>query len=825
MRKTNKSLSVLLILLLLLSTYVLPSRLQAEEISEPYAVEIPGAGVPAESVSTPVSESAEEALGQPGEEAAEQQVEATDPDGELSEQEQTPVTESEAEVSEQEQSSATEAEDENNPIQPEEENNSGNTEQTAVQNEAEKTEPKSEADSHAIPPALRQEPETVHVTLIVECSKLLESKADQANAHEEWLNETVSISGDSKPSDLFREVIEANPNNSISMTGGWINSIKIAEFPENITGVTNGTGSSWMWYIKNSESGDFEMGGVSSTDQPIAEGEIYKLQFTNDPLYPPNIKAETPENPIILKENGAKGWTGYRGDGENKTPVREVESMDHTAQKEKWSYLNESKDDWGFPTAISDLLSINGKTFYATKNQLVKLNENGAQEAALTLAGNIQYLSRLAYGRGMIIVPLQGGGVQAVDPETMRSLWVVASKDAFEKWTPTEDPAVWEQNFYDLQSLGSTYIDLEKGIVYVPITAPGPAGSTVAGMVRAIDMSTGREPWNYSNSQTGYYWGGAAKVNDLLFIGNDQGEIEVIDQNGQLLATSEAVSAGIRSTIINQGNTLYFTSRDGVFHSLDFDFESNTFSNHQSVKFAAGSTSTPTIHARKAYLGGIGGSGNWGDPGVFAVINLETMSLEYQNQEIDGEVKSAPLVIYDADGIYAYFTANSEAGLLYAYHDGAVEVAYTPTESQRQYTTATPILDADGNILYTTDAAILSLIAMKSSPETPVPSEPDNSETKPDVPDQPGSETPDSDNHGNNLTEPSDQGGKTDPTQADTSQTQPPKSEKTETTTTAKTGTTVVKTAEISLVIPFAASILLAAVFLVLRKKISEGNK
>ena len=99
---------------------------------------------------------------------------------------------------------------------------------------------------------------------------------------------------------------------------------------------------------------------------------------------------------------------------------------------------------------------------------------------------------------------------------------------------------------------------------------------------------------------------------------------------------------------------------------------------------------------------------------MFAVINLTTMTIEFLKDDVAGEVKSAPLVIYDQEGeIYAYFTANTEDGLLYVYHDGAVEISYRPTAEQAQYTTATPIIDANGNIYYTTDQAIISLVADK----------------------------------------------------------------------------------------------------------------
>ena len=270
---------------------------------------------------------------------------------------------------------------------------------------------------------------------------------------------------------------------------------------------------------------------------------------------------------------------------------------------------------------------------------------------------------------------------------------------------------MWEQNFYNLQSLGTTYIDSAENLAYVPLTAIGSAGSTEGGIIRAIDLTTGEERWNYKNYSSGYYWSGVTKVGDYLLIGNDQGVIEVFDTTGNKITTSSQFGARIRSTLVQAEGKIIFTTNDGVFHSVKFDAASGTFSDYQSLQFARGSTSTPTVHQGKAYVGGVGGDGNWGAPGVFAVIDLATMSIDYKNEEIQGEVKSSPLILFDKNGnVFAYFTGNAQEGLLYVYHDQSVDVAYKPTAVQAQYTTATPIVDANGNVFYTTDAAVISLL-------------------------------------------------------------------------------------------------------------------
>ncbi|MDI9490943.1 MAG: PQQ-binding-like beta-propeller repeat protein [Bacillota bacterium] len=549
--------------------------------------------------------------------------------------------------------------------------------------------------------------------LIVEGSKILKTKEDHSTAHETWYSSNETIPRDTTIVSFARQTLAKNPEITLDMDdSGWLTSIEFEDYPMNKTGETNGPASSWMWYVKHQGDSEFQL--VSSLDPKddaayVKKGDVIKLKFINDPRYPFNVADQTPEQPIELKDDSdIVGWTGFRGDAQNKTPVRELETIPEIIREQIWDSINTNINEWGYPSTISDLLSINDKIYYATENKLIRLNEQGVIDGELELAGSIEYFSRLTYSNGMIIIPVQGGGVQAIDTFTMTSLWVVGSIDSLEKWEP-DDNGEWVQNFYPVQSLGTPLID--NGVVYVPITAPS-YPDTAGGVLRAIDMSTGKEIWRYNNSMdAGFYWGGATKIGDYLIIGDDSGYVHAISiDDGEKIEISKIADSKIRSTVVSQGEYVYFTTTDGTFHSIKFNPDSGAkFSEHKEIKFAGASTSTPTIYNGKAYIGGLGGDGGWGAPGAFAVIDLASMAVEYSSEDIIGEVKSAPLVLHDTNGVYAYFTGNSEQGLLYVYHAGKVELAYRPSHDQAQYTTATPIVDQNGNIYYTTDAAVIAL--------------------------------------------------------------------------------------------------------------------
>ncbi|HHT24775.1 MAG TPA: PQQ-binding-like beta-propeller repeat protein [Clostridiaceae bacterium] len=575
-------------------------------------------------------------------------------------------------------------------------------------------------------------PDEIKATLIVEGSKILETKADHDNAHEEWYKTTETIAPNTTIVDFVNDTLEnAEIEIGLVMFGNWLHSIEVSDKPINISGETNGPSSSWMWYVKAKDAADdadYEMASSlipnpekypDPKDDPayVKAGDTIKLKFINDPRYPFNVPEQKPEAPLELKDDkDVVGWTGYRGDKQNKTPAREVAEIAQPTRELTWESVIEEKNEWGFPATISDLLNINGKTYYAAGDKLFCLNAEGQLIKTLKLAGSIEYFSRLTYSNGLIIVPLEGGAVQAIDADLMVSIWTVASIDKMEKWVPGENPEDdWTREFYKVQNLGTPFV--VGDIVYVPITAIKGL-DTAGGILRAINLKTGETEWQYQDDEAGYYWSGATEIGGYLIIGNDSGTLQVFDKQyaaNKIYNPKETYLVGgqIRSTIVADGNNLYFTTKDGRFHSIVFDPATQTFSNHQAVQFAIAGTSTPTIYKGKAYVGGVGGDGGWGAPGVFAVINLADMKIEFKTEDLTGEVKSAPLILYDDSGEpYVYFTGNSDQGLLYVYHAGKVEIAYIPTADQANYTLATPIVDQNGNIFYTTDAGVI--ISLKS---------------------------------------------------------------------------------------------------------------
>ncbi|HHX19272.1 MAG TPA: PQQ-binding-like beta-propeller repeat protein [Clostridiaceae bacterium] len=545
--------------------------------------------------------------------------------------------------------------------------------------------------------------ETITVTFTVTGSKILETKGDQETAYDggPWLSEKVEIESGKTVADITKQLLDDQANNRSvvifsSDWGSFLNEITV-EGKTNTGGVTNGQNSYWYLLI-NGKSAEK---GMDETI-PVAD-DVIEWKFVNDPRYPLSIAQETPDSPLALIMT-PDYWTSF-GSGSLHNAAKNVEGTLESNFKLLWSntYGEKIKFEWGdYYATKSDFLIIGGNLYFAAGNELFKLNGNGDVIAKETLRNTIGYFGRLAYDYGLVVVPLDGGAVQAVDAKTMKTKWVAEAQDLItiydEAWQPTN---------HGIQSLATLLIADE--VAYSTTTAVDKEGAALGGIIRAIDMATGKTLWQYQNSAAGYYWAGPVKIGKWLVIGNDGGGLEAIDTLAQPVVAKNTVNIGgpIRSTIVHADGKLYFTSRDGKFHEITFNKEDGSFGKLRSVKIGQVSTSTPTIYRGKAYVGGAKEG-----KGVFAVIDLATMAIDFQ-YDVVGDVKSAPLVIAGATGNpFTFFTANNEPGALYVYDGKDVKMAHEPVQDQRNYCTASPVTDGKGTIYYTNDSGHIFAIQM-----------------------------------------------------------------------------------------------------------------
>lgn len=410
---------------------------------------------------------------------------------------------------------------------------------------------------------------------------------------------------------------------------------------------------------------------------------------------------------------GASDWTSYRGAPDNNAVVVFEEPIG-LADERVWSNMVGDLGEWGTNSKSSFLL-IDERLYFASEDQLYQLDRAGHVVGQMTLSGMVGYTAIPVYNE-WIIIPLDGGALEAVDPKTMTSQWVSLSPAAEGEYL---------QNGNALQ--------VADGVVYSLTQLLDENWMSVKGTIQAVDLLSGESLWIREDiaidSEAGYNLTGAFVLGDKLLVVGEKGEMVMLDKRtGETVAT-ESIGAKVKSLLVQDGDLLYFTTFDGRL--LAYEVKGQVMTKRKDIAFSVKSNSTPVIYEGKAYVGGLLEYADWetGTPavGIFAVIDLETEEV-VERYETEGEVQSSPLLMAGTDAIYVYFTVNNEVGALYAYDKEAISEVYVPEEESRQYSMFSPVADEQGTVYYANDSgyvfALQSLFAEEPVETEPAPTDP-----------------------------------------------------------------------------------------------------
>ena len=176
----------------------------------------------------------------------------------------------------------------------------------------------------------------------------------------------------------------------------------------------------------------------------------------------------------------------------------------------------------------------------------------------------------------------------------------------------------------------------------------------------------------------GFYWAGAVVygVTDTnpegtyVFFGSDNGilygrSVSAFDTAGTSLTLPNA--GNIRSTIMLDGDNLYFTSQAGYLWCCTFNSSNNALSMSWSCELGGTSTSTPTKVDDRIYVGVYTGFNTGGVLCVDADIQTITpvVQIETDNKK---PVQCSIVAMSGEDGVdYLYFNTNSNVGRGYCY--------------------------------------------------------------------------------------------------------------------------------------------------------------
>lgn len=540
--------------------------------------------------------------------------------------------------------------------------------------------------------------DNITVTFEVRGSKTIITAEDQDDALAVWIDETHEVPVGTTAFELTEQVLN-RPEDGCQVTWRWhsfLTSITVPEQGTNTFQVTNGVGSYWsFYYVDGDELMMFEVG---PDEYELQDGDHIVWQFENDPTYPFGVTQEDAAEPRDLVATPDE-WTSFRGDAGN-NGVRTLAYASQAAKQLAWQTRPGVVNDWG-TSNNSELLLIDEHIYVVNDATLYQLDKTGDVVNEVELRASMGFMGRPVYDYGLLVVPLMGGALQAIDVATLETVWV-ADANQWAQFAPDSDEAgaSWSEYRYDLQNLST--LTIHDGAVYAASVAFDESYTAIGGCVRMVDMATGQTPWQVL-VDGGFYWGGAVIVDDQVYIAGEDQYLHVIDiATGEEPESEPLTAAAVRSTLVQADGALYLTSQDGHLFKVTRNEAGRLES--ANVAFAVSSTSTPAVHDGLAY---VGGTKDESGAGVLAVIDIETMEV-VAAYEAPAAIQSSPLVVVNDDGsVYVYVTVNDEHGALYVLADGALTAAFLPEGDAANYAMSSAIMGEDGTIYYTNDSGYL----------------------------------------------------------------------------------------------------------------------
>ena len=422
--------------------------------------------------------------------------------------------------------------------------------------------------------------------------------------------------------------------------------------------------------------------------------------------------ADTVPNPDeVVVDPSAPRPTDWNADwdGKSNASVENV-STPTGALASSWTFDWKAYSGATFANA-SEPIVVNGNVYLAVNKRLLMIDAaSGEMLAESNLKTAIGYTTRPIYTNGLIIVPLDGGAVQALTADSLTTVWVT---DPVSKSAQSNSQLTVDGNYL---YVGTVDVDFGSGIYN-------------NGHLTRINILTGAVSWQHVNADEGYYWTGATVGEDFILVPTSAGTVEMLSRSSGSLIGSVSVGAIVNSSCVlsTDGRHAYLISRDGKLHVLaisdgssrDADAASRITEERVVDLGLTGCACMPTLYDGKLIVGGEVSGGS-----ALAIVDLESDFASTLISSADGSalpgggIKGAPLVSAQADGTFVYFTVNyaetsdyvnhTTGGGVYRYKldDAEATGAFSAT-GHNDYCDSPIACDAQGNLYYINDSGTL----------------------------------------------------------------------------------------------------------------------
>lgn len=423
---------------------------------------------------------------------------------------------------------------------------------------------------------------------------------------------------------------------------------------------------------------------------------------------------DTVPNPDeVVVDPSASRPTDWKSDwdGKSNAAVENV-STPTGALASSWTFDWKAYSGSAYPNA-SEPIVVNGNVYLAVNKRLLKIDaESGKVLAESNLKAAVGYTSRPIYTNGLVIVPLDGGAVQALTADALTTVWVTDSVSG--------------------TAQSNSQLTVDGNYLYVGTVDVDFGTSTYNnGHLTRINILTGAVSWQHVNADEGYYWTGATVGDDFVLVPTSAGTVEMLSKSSGDVLGSVSVGALVNSSCVlsADGSHAYLISRDGKLHVLaisdgdsrDADAASRITEEHVVDLGLTGCACAPTMLDGKLIIGGEVNGGS-----ALAIVDLNnnfatTLVTTADGSQLPaglGGIKGAPLVSTQADGTYVYFTVNygessdyvnyTSGGGVYRYKLGDAEASGVFSATGHNNYCDSPIAcDAQGNLYYINDSGTL----------------------------------------------------------------------------------------------------------------------
>lgn len=507
----------------------------------------------------------------------------------------------------------------------------------------------------------------------------------------------VSLPEGSTAQDLIETVLKAKGIDYKASQSGAYWSIT-SPFEDNSYGYDGATGKYWHLYINGESS------SLCANQVTLKSGDKVTFAYTTEksPMPDPD---KIVVDPSATTPNWDAEWAGYGNSGNGST-VTDAKTPAQAAGL-KWAFDWKAESGQQYANCSEPVIA-NGFVYIATENELIKIDSStGKKVASAPLASKVSYTSRPIYTNGLIIVPLNGGAVQAITADKLICKWL---SPGLTDLTQSSCTVVSDGEYVYVGSVDISY-DENYNATY---------GN---GSFMRIKIATGEVSWQNIDASEGYYWTGAALTDKYAIVPTSAGTLKCIDKTtGDVVSTMELGAVANADCIADpsNGSTFYQMTHDGKLHVISLSAK-GVLSAQKTVDLGlTNNLSAPAVFGDNLIVGGQTATGS-----ALVLYNLKTGKTTMV-AVADGKalpaglngIAATPLVSVQGGKTYVYFTVNSADSKDYVnYSAGGGVYRYTLGDAEAtqiydaaghyQYCDSPVIADASGSLYYINDSGTL----------------------------------------------------------------------------------------------------------------------